>query len=118
MSADTARKQRRKAAAIEDMATGNMKKRNSQSAAKAGAAAMEDMATGELQSAAEAEAAAIGEMVTRSLRSSTGGEGAAATGTMASNVSVARAATEEDVVGEAPTEEGRATDGEIVGGSR
>ena len=49
-----------------------------------------------------------GELVTRGLRSTAGGEGSVATGTMTSNVSVARAATEEDVVGEAPAEEDRA----------
>ena len=66
---------------------------------------MADMTTGEVQSAAETEAAAMGEMVTKSLRSTAGGEGAV---TMTSNVSVARAATEEDVVGVAPTEGDRA----------
>ena len=101
MSVDAARKQRWKAAAR------NMKKRILQSAAEAGAAAMGDMATGELQGAAEAGAAATGEMVTRGLRSTAGGEGSVAMGTMTSNVSVARAATEEDVVGEAPAEEDR-----------
>ena len=114
MSADAARKRRRKAAAR------NMEKRNLQSAAEAGAAEMGDMAKGELQSAAEAEAAATGEMVTRGLRSTARGEGSVAMGTMTSNVSVARATTEEDVVGEAPAEEHMIVQGneEIVGGSR
>ena len=117
MSADAARKQRRKAAGE------TMKKRNLQSAAEAGAAAMGDMATGELQSAVGAEAAATGEIVTRSLRSTACRRrwlsGTLATGTMTSNVSVARAATEEGrrktgQWGDSAAIEGASTGGEVM----
>ena len=75
MSADVARKQRRKAAAK------NRENGSLQSVAEARAATMgdRDMPTGRLQCVADAEAAAIGGMITRRFRSAAGGEGAMTT---------------------------------------